>query len=73
MKVIFNDTEKRCEIWVFNSEKATYKQDKVYLDAVAQAEELNYMLCTFLSGQDELLPIMHQILNDHHYTLPKVS
>lgn len=73
MKVIFNDTEKRCEIWIFNSEKATYKQDDKYVEAIEQAKAKKYLVCTFVSGDSELLPLMHQILDAHHYTLPKAS
>lgn len=73
MKIVQNDAEKRCEIWIFNSEKATYKQDDNYITAVANAKAKKYLVCTFISGEEELLPLMHQILDAHNYTLPKAS
>lgn len=73
MKIVQNVAEKRCEIWIFNSEKATYKQNDNYISAVADAKAKKYLVCTFISGEEELLPLMHQILDAHNYTLSKAS
>ncbi|MGE4549556.1 MAG: hypothetical protein AB7C89_08420 [Intestinibacillus sp.] len=63
MQIKLYDTKKRCEIWVPHAERATFRNDPAYLDAVARSRSRGYRVCVYVGGVEPLLPNITALLD----------
>jgi hypothetical protein len=63
MTIRENPAERRCELWIPNAERETYRSDPAFQSVCRRYRELGYQVCAYVGGQDPLLPSVTALLD----------
>lgn len=66
MKTSIDHSNHFCQIWVPNSEKASYRKTKEFMSIMEKCREQQLRPCVFIGGQQPLVPTISSLLDEQN-------